>query len=86
MGKGKPKGHETKADLAIHIAISTMFAWANLVEALAQVFDTTDMPRDFIHEFLDTIEEANDDIMPEDTATVFRQMISSIRKSVACND
>lgn len=86
MGKGKPKGHETKADLAIHIAISTMFAWANLVEALAQLFDGTDMPREAIHVFLDELQDLNDQVMPDDTAMVFNQMVRSIGKLVASND
>jgi hypothetical protein len=86
MEKGKPKGRETKADLAIHIAISTMFAWANLVDALTRAFDRADMSRDIILEFLDAIEDANDDVMPEDSAIAFRQFLASIRKEVACND
>lgn len=86
MGREKPKGHRSKADLAIHMAISTMFAWANLVEALAQFMEGTDIPRDMIHEFLENLEDANAETLSDEMSLVFGQMVRSIRKVIASND
>ena len=85
MGKGNPKGR-SKSDLALHMTISTMFAWAKLVEMLAQMFDEAVLSREMIHDFLDQLQDANTDIMSEEMGLIFGQMVASIRKTIPCND